>query len=118
MPNDIQPTIGHEFQFKIKPLPVFDFDGVVYCKILELVPLKKLSYSWKLGPGEGKINLDSVVEWTLVEKNNGTELQLEHSGFDEIINAGIYAGMTDGWLQNLKKMSDKINLAKNGHTNA
>lgn len=118
MPNDFQPVPGHEFKFTTKPLPIFDCDGIFHCKVLEIVPLKKLSYSWKAGPGDGKINLDTIVKWTLTEKNNGTELQLEHSGFNEMVNLGIYSGMTEGWLKNLQKMSDKINIAKNDHTSA
>jgi uncharacterized protein YndB with AHSA1/START domain len=118
MPNDFQPVLGHEFRFTTKPLPIFDFDGICYCRILEIVPFKKLTYSWKGGPGDGKINLDTLVEWNLIEKDNGTELQLLHSGFDETENLKIYEGMTDGWLKNMQKMSAKINTTKNGPTNA
>ena len=118
MPNDFKPIPGHEFRFMVKPLPEFNFDGIFYCKVLEIVPHRKLIYSWKGGPGDGKINLDTLVEWTLEEKNDGTELRLEHSGFDETENFKIYAGMTDGWRKNLQKMADKINIAKNGPTNA
>jgi uncharacterized protein YndB with AHSA1/START domain len=32
---------------------------------VEVVPLQKLSYSWKTGPGEGRITVDSLVVWTL-----------------------------------------------------
>lgn len=78
MPNDFLPIVGHDFKFTIKPLPELEFDGIVYCKVLEIVPFKKLSYSWKGGPGNGKINLDSIVTWTLVAKENGTELFLDH----------------------------------------
>src|ERR1700712_2115178 len=81
MKNDFQPVLGHEFKFTIKPIPSLDFDGIVYCKILEINPFSKLSYSWKLGPGDGSLNVDSVVKWRLEPKNNGTELTLEHSDF-------------------------------------
>jgi len=118
MPNDFQPVLGHEFKFTTKPLPIFDCDGIFHCKVLEIDPTTKLSYSWKGGPGNGKINLDTLVKWTLVEKNNGTELKLEHSGFDDTENFNIYNGMTEGWLKNLQKMSEKINIAINGPTNA
>src|SRR5579871_6973181 len=83
MPNDFLPVVGYEFRFTIKPIPEFEFDGIIYCKVLEIVPLKKLVYTWKGGPGDGTTNLDSVVTWTLVEKNNGTELLLEHTGIME-----------------------------------
>jgi len=117
MPNDFQLVPGYDFQFKTKPLPQFDCDGIFYCKVLEIVPLRKLSYSWKAGPGDGKISLYSVVVWTLVGKDNGTELQLVHSGFKEIENFGIYNGMTDGWLKNMEKIAKQLNAATHGTTN-
>jgi uncharacterized protein YndB with AHSA1/START domain len=55
MPNDIEPVLGHEFRFTTHPKPGFNFDGIVYCKILEVDPLRKLSYSWKGGPGDGTL---------------------------------------------------------------
>src|ERR1022692_1062365 len=107
MPNDFQPIVGHDFTFRIKPIPEFDFDGIIYCKVLEIIPFKKLSYSWKGGPGNGKINLDSVVVWTLAPKDNGTEVLLEHSGLMENVN--IYNAMTKGWLENMTKIEGLIN---------
>jgi uncharacterized protein YndB with AHSA1/START domain len=66
------------------PLPDYNFDGIVYCKVLEVVPFKKLSYSWKSGPGNGGITIDSLVVWTLDPKEGGTQLLLEHSGFKKL----------------------------------
>jgi hypothetical protein len=37
--------------FKTKALPAIEFDGNVYCEVLEVIPLKKLSYTWKEDPG-------------------------------------------------------------------
>ena len=62
MPNDFLPVLGHEFQFTTKPMPDLDLDGIFYCKVLEIIPFKKLSYSWKFGPGNGVLH-DSVVNW-------------------------------------------------------
>jgi uncharacterized protein YndB with AHSA1/START domain len=95
-------------------MPQFDFDGIVYCKVLEIIPFKKLSYSWKAGPGDGKINLDSIVTWTLIAKDNGTELLLDHSGMME--NADIYSAMNVGWQQNMSKIAERINAAQHGST--
>jgi len=118
MKNDFQPVVGHEFQFRTGPLPNMNFDGVVYCKVLEIVPFEKLSYSWKGGPGEGKITLDSVVVWTLQRKDNGTELLLDHSGFNEATNAIMFAAMNNGWISNIRKIDSLINTKQNGTTNA
>ena len=103
MRNDFQPVIGHDFQFTSNPVPSMDFDGIVYCKVLEIIPHKKLTYSWKCGPGKGVITIDSLVVWTLLEKNDGTELVLENSGFKEMenFNINIYNAMNQGWLKNM-----------------
>lgn len=118
MKNDFQPIVGLDFQFTTKPYPPLDFDGIVYCKVLEVVPFKKLSYSWKSGPGEGRITLNSVVIWKLEAKDKGTELLLEHNGFSEVENLNIFNALTDGWLQNLRKIAERINTAQHGNTNA
>jgi len=118
MPNDFQPIVGHDFQFRTQPLPNFGFDGIVYCKVLEIIPYKKLTYSWKGGPGDGQITLDSIVVWTLVAKDNGTELSLDHSGFKEMENAPFYSIMNDGWYKIIRKIAERINAAKHGATTA
>jgi uncharacterized protein YndB with AHSA1/START domain len=117
MKNDFQPIIGHEFQFRVKPIPSLDFDGIVYCKVLEIVPFKKLSYSWKLGPGDGTINVDSVVRWELQSKDNGTELLLDHGDFAILKNAGMFDAMNEGWLKNMHKIADRLNEKTHGTTN-
>jgi uncharacterized protein YndB with AHSA1/START domain len=117
MPNDFQPILGYDFQFTTKPIPSLQLDGIFNCKVVEIVPLKKLSYSWKGGSGNGEISLDTLVMWTLVPKDNGTELQLVHSGFKEIENFNIYTGMTSGWIQNIQKIANLLN-ANHGTTNA
>ena len=101
MPNDFQPVVGHKFMFHSKPLPQFNFDGEIFCEVLELTPPKTLSYSWKGGPGNGEINLDTIVYWTLTPKGKETELLLVHAGFDEDANALIFAGMNAGWGSNI-----------------
>jgi len=112
MPNDFLPIPGHEFQFRIKPMPQFNFDGIVYCKVLEIVPHQTLSYSWKSGPGNGKIDLDSKVVWKLIPKDNGTELLLEHSGFSGFDNFSMFSAMNDGWFKNIQKIAELIKTAE------
>lgn len=116
MPNNFEPILGHEFEFTIKPIPSLDLDGIMYCKVLEIVPFEKLVYSWKAGPGNDVITLDTVVEWTLKKYGNGTKLLLKHKGFKET-NLAIFTGMTDGWEKNIQKMisfltSNNNNLSK------
>ncbi len=109
MPNDFQPIIGHHFMFRTRPVREMDFDGNVYCQVLEILPLKKLVYSWKFGPEPGKINLDSLVTWTLASKDRGTELNLVHSGLRDPEDAFAFRTMYEGWDENIKiKMQDLI----------
>ena len=112
MPNNFLPIPGHDFQFRIKPMPQLDFDGIVYCKVLEIVPYQKLSYTWQAGPGNGKIDLDSIVIWKLIPKDNGTELLLEHTGFRGYNNLGMFSAMNDGWFKNIQKIAELIKAAK------
>jgi uncharacterized protein YndB with AHSA1/START domain len=109
MKNDFQPVVGHNFQFKTNPLPNLNFDGNVYCEVLEIIPDKKLVYSWKGGPGNGITTMDSIVEWTLRGKDNGTELELNHSGTDAFDTLPIFAAMNAGWLKNALKIYELIN---------
>jgi len=118
MKNDFQPIVGLDFQFRTNPIPSLDFDGIVYCKVLEIVPFKKLSYSWKSGPGDGKITLDSIVVWKLEPTDKGTELFLDHSGFTKKVNLNLYNGLTDGWLQNIQKIANRLNATSHGNTSA
>lgn len=104
MKNDFKPEVGHEFQFVARPIPQMDFDGIINCKVLEVVPNKKLVYTWKGGPGNGVINLDSVVTWTLEPKDGGTALQIVHTGFNTDLNPMMYMAMNDGWLKNMNKI--------------
>ena len=105
MPNNFKPEIGCEFQFRHSCLPDYNLDGIVYCKVLEIIPYKKLSYSWKAGSGDGTISLDSLVTITLTEKNGGTEMTLQHDGFTSLNNS-LFAIMDQGWLRNIKKINE------------
>ena len=117
MPNDFKPVVGHDFHFRVNPIPSLNLDGIFPCKVLDIVPLKKLTYSWKGGPGGGTTTLDTVVVWTLMPKDNGTELQLVQSGYKEE-NVSIFSAMFNGWLTNIQKMVQLLNANSNASTNA
>ena len=118
MKNNFQLTLGAEFQFRTNPIPKLDFDGIFYCRVLEIIPFKKLSYSWKSGPGEGLVTLDSVVVWKLEPKENGTEVFLEHSGFAREENHAFYEGLLHGWVEKLNKIDKLLNAPQHGSINA
>jgi uncharacterized protein YndB with AHSA1/START domain len=94
MPSTISQTkVGHEFTFQADPVPPF-FDGLVHCCLLEVDPPHRISYAWG-----GMGTMDTTVSWTLTPRDGGTELHLEHTGFDlsrpEIKMA--YDAMSGGW---------------------
>ena len=64
---------GAAFTFKTQPYP--GWDGTVNSRILEIEPLKKISYTW------GVPFLDTVVTFTLTPTASGTRLSLVQSGF-------------------------------------
>ena len=106
MKTDFKPIAGHKFRFTFIPKPDSTYEGVVHCEVLEVKPFTKLSYSWN-GRTQGKTrNFNSTVVWTLVPKDNGTELQLQHNGFELLDDILIH---TNGWDSCLKKFEEHIN---------
>lgn len=118
MPNNFKAVVGHKFQFTARAQPRFGFDGNIYCEVLEIVPLKTLSYSWRGGNGAEKVSLDSIVTWTLTEKASETELLLVHSGFKGMRNFIAYLVMNKGWQKIGKRLSKQLNIETHGHTTA
>jgi uncharacterized protein YndB with AHSA1/START domain len=109
MKNDFRPVVGHRFRFITNPRVKIGFDGVIYCEVLEVAPLRRLVYSWKGGPGEGRITLDSVVSWTLTPKDDGTVLLLEQTGFRGLQNYISYLIMNKGWKTRIwRKLKEAI----------
>jgi uncharacterized protein YndB with AHSA1/START domain len=89
MPNDFEPRIGHKFNFKTKPAP--GFDGIVYCEVLELNEPVRLAYSWRGGP------INTVLSFDLEDVKNGTNLTLQHNGFEGIKAIMVSFMMGSGW---------------------
>ena len=104
MKNDFQPVQGHQFRFTARPMPQMNFDGIIYCTVMEVERPNKLVYTWKGGPGDGTINLDSIVTWTLSPKEGGTELELLHDGFKHMDTMMIIQAMNEGWQKNVNKI--------------
>jgi len=72
---EFKPEVGFEFQFEGGP---DDRKYLHLCKITEVIPNKKLSYSWKYDGYEG----DSFVTFELFDENGKTRLKLTHSGIE------------------------------------
>jgi uncharacterized protein YndB with AHSA1/START domain len=98
MPNDFEPRVGKRFTFRTRPMG--DWDGVVHCEVLEVVPTQKLVYSWKGGSdanGEYGSSLNTLVTWTLTAVESGTRLRLVQSGFCSPDNDFAFNMMSPGW---------------------
>lgn len=72
-------------EFKAEPGFEFSFEGgpedrvyVHECKVIDVVPEKKLSYSWTYKGIPGY----TVVSWELFPSGDGTLLRLTHSGLE------------------------------------
>ena len=89
--------------FKPKPGFEFTFDGgseekmyTHLCKVLEVVPEKKLSYSWAYKDYTG----NSVVTFELFDESDKTTLKLIHAGletFPQDLKDFSRESFTQGW---------------------
>lgn len=113
MPNDFKLEVGHKFQFGTKPKFKLGFDGRIYCEVLEIQDFQKLVYSWKGGLSKSNPSLDSIVTWTLIPKNQGCILQLEHKGFAGFKNFIPFMIMNKGWM----KIGERLGLRMTSRNN-
>lgn len=91
MPCDIEPIVGHKFQFKTKPYP--GFNGIVNCEVLEVKDMERLSFSWSGGSLE-----NTTVSFILEADGDKTILNFEHSGFKGFMNKLLVKKiLANGW---------------------
>jgi uncharacterized protein YndB with AHSA1/START domain len=109
MKTDFQPIAGHKFCFTFSPKADSKYDGILHCEVLEIIPFSKLSYSWNGSAGKGSRDFNSKVEWTLVPNKNGTELLLQHNGFELLEDIFSH---TNGWNACIKRIEELINAIK------
>ncbi len=99
------PVKGTHFSFPTKPEG--EWDGVIRCEVLEVIPNERLVYTWKSGH-ESKAGyvsrLDTLVTWTLTRHDGGTRLRLVHSGFVLPKNASAFQSISGGWPKVIAKM--------------
>lgn len=110
-PSGFAPVEGTAFTFQTNPAGLWD--GVIRCEVLEVVPLRRLVYSWRGGhdgnAGYGS-RLDTIVSWFLSEHEGGTRLRLVHSGFVLPANETAFRNMNEGWqkvLPRLRPLADE-----------
>jgi len=97
-PTGFAPKAGARFTYQTTPAG--EWNGVIQCQVLEVIPNERLVYAWK-GGHEGNVGygsrLDTVVTFTLAAVENGTRLRLVHSGFMLPRNETAFKGMSEGW---------------------
>lgn len=75
MLESFKPEVGFETQFNIR---MDEKDYLHIWKITEVVPGKKIAYSWKFGGFPG----DSLLTFELFAEGNRTRIKLTHSGLE------------------------------------
>ena len=103
MPNDFAAKLGQAFYLDC------DQQGRILCVVKEIVPQKKLVYSF-----ESRVTkVETLVTITLAPEGKGTRVTLVHSGWDALPpdERGIADGFSDGWGKALEKMYEQIPAA-------
>ena len=73
--KEFKPEVGFEFQF-YGGTP--EKQWLHLCKVTEVIPMKKLAYSWRYDNYEG----NSFVTFELFPEENKTKLKLTHSALE------------------------------------
>ncbi len=126
MENDFKAEVGHEFTFRMPPQK--GWDGITYCKVMELDELNSITYSYQ-GKANGEktlacagihsemadkaakgifTELNTVLNFKLSASCGGTALEMQHSGFEglKLVLVSFVMGM--GWKKQLQKKLPKV----------
>ncbi|MGK3998544.1 SRPBCC family protein [Sorangium sp. So ce1024] len=90
---------GAAFTFKTQAYP--GWDGTVNCRLLEIEPHRKISYTWSVP------FLDTVVTFTLAPTASGTRLSIVQSGFKPD-QKREFGGARYGWQMMGGKLVDLL----------
>lgn len=106
-PNDHQPVAGHKFQFRCDP--GICGSGVTECEVREAVPPRRLVWSWVHVPrNQAQPRPEPMtITWTLVPREGGTLLVLEHTGAENI-DWLIRNMMRIGWGVMMKRLIPRV----------
>ena len=92
--KEFKPDVGFEFGFAV------EHEGHSYhhlCKIREVIPQKKLAYTWRYKGEPG----DSLVTFELFAEGDKTRLKLTHAGTETFPKKAAYAreNFETGWTR-------------------
>lgn len=108
MKNDFEPCVGHKFCFESQ-LP--GLNEVIYCEVLKLREPYELAYSWQ----DNLMESPSIVTWKLTPVDGGTQLHLEHRGYQQNALAIIPTRQSQSWQARLtypSEASDRVSEPK------
>jgi uncharacterized protein YndB with AHSA1/START domain len=109
--KEFRPEVGYQFQF------VVEHQGMTYhhlCTITEVIPQKKLAYTWRYKGHEG----DSLVTFKLSPAGDKTRLKLTHEGLETFPKTAAFArkNFVEGWTtligSSLKEFIEKTQKGK------
>ena len=92
--KEFKPEVGFEFEF------IVEHEGMTYdhrCRITEVIPQKKLAYTWRYEGHEG----DSLVTFQLFADGDKTRLKLTHEGLETFPKtpAFVRENFIKGWTE-------------------
>lgn len=115
-PTGFEAVEGTHFTYQTTPSG--EWDGVIHCRVLEVIANQRLAYAWKGGhacnTGYGS-PLDTVVTWVLTRVDGGTRVRLVHSGFVLPRNDVAYQNMSNGWKKVVRNL-DAVVTGLDGKT--
>jgi uncharacterized protein YndB with AHSA1/START domain len=109
--KEFKPEVGFEFEFTV------EHEGFKYChlcKITEVIPQKKLAYSWRYQGHEG----DSLVTFELFADGGKTRLKLTHKGLETFPKLPAFArkNFMKGWTEIIaSSLENFLETAPPGH---
>lgn len=98
--QEFRAEVGFEFRFWGGPAE--DRQYLHLCQISEVVPYKKISYSWRYDGYQG----DTLVSFELFEADNKTTLKLSHEvleAFPEEVTDFNRSNFEEGWNWIIRK---------------
>lgn len=111
MPNNIIPVIGGEFMFEAESRDEWgNWDKMIKCKVTELIPEKKISYTW----ASELIKGETLVSFELNDIKGKTELTLTHSGWENLSEdqAKWKESHNKGWRDLLSRLEQSLSQKK------
>jgi len=101
--EESKPEVGFEFEF------IVEHEGMKYhhlCRVTEVIPQKKLSYTWRYKGHEG----DSLVTFELFAEGEKTRLKLTHEGLETFPKLPAFAreNFKQGWTSIASELQQSV----------